>query len=142
MNLPIELNLTASSLSSLARNERYDTQPDRILMVDDDVNLCHLMKVILEREGFVLATEHTVASGLRRVVGDRFAIVLLDVVLPDGDGCVALSEFHVLSGSPVIMMTGTGDDATREACLGGGAVGYLTKPFSISKLLTMIRLFT
>jgi DNA-binding response OmpR family regulator len=111
-------------------------------MVDDDVSLCHLMQVILEKEGFALATEHTVASGLRRVVEDRFAIVLLDVVLPDGDGSVALSEFHVLSGLPVIMMTGTGDDAIREACLGGGAVGYLTKPFSISKLLTMIRLFT
>jgi DNA-binding response OmpR family regulator len=66
----------------------------------------------------------------------------LDVVLPDGDGRVALSEFHVLSGLPVIIITGTGDDATREACLGGGAVGYLTKPFSISNLLTMIRLFT
>jgi two-component system nitrogen regulation response regulator GlnG len=98
--------------------------------------------VILEKEGFALTTEHTVASGLRRVVEDRFAIVLSDVVLPDGDGSVALSEFHVLSGLPVIMMTGTGDDATREACLGGGAVGYLTKPFLISKLLTMIRLFT
>ena len=69
-------------------------------------------------------------------------IVLLDEVLPDGDGSVALSEFHVLSGLPVIIITGTGDDATREACLGSGAVGYLEKPFSISNLLTMIRLFT
>jgi DNA-binding response OmpR family regulator len=139
MNLPIALNRTGSKLSSFAG--RYGTQPGRILMVDDDVNLCHLMKVILEREGFALAIEHTLASGLRRVVEDRFAIVLLDVVLPDGDGSVALSEFHVCSGLPVIMMTGTGDAATREACLVGGAVGYLTKPFSISKLLTMIRLF-
>jgi two-component system response regulator MtrA len=111
-------------------------------MVDDDVSLCQVTQVILEKEGFALAIEHTVASGLRRVVEDRFAIVLLDVVLPDRDGSIALSEFHVVSGLPVIMMTGTGDDATREACLGGGAVGYLTKPFSISKLLTMIRLFT
>jgi DNA-binding response OmpR family regulator len=52
-----------------------------------------------------------VASGLRRVVEDRFAIVLLDVVLPDGDGSVAFSEFHVFSGLPVIMMTGNGDNA-------------------------------
>jgi DNA-binding response OmpR family regulator len=59
-----------------------------------------------------------------------------------GDGSVALSEFHVLSGLPVIIITGIGDDATREACLGGGAAGCLTKPFSISNLLTMIRLFT
>jgi DNA-binding response OmpR family regulator len=110
-------------------------------MVDDDVNLCHLMKVILEREGFALAIEHTLASGLRRVVEDRFAIVLLDVVLPDGDGSVALSDFHVRCGLPIIMMTGTGDAATREACLVGGAVGYLTKPFPIPKLLTLIRLF-
>jgi len=142
MDLPIALNQTGSRLSSLAGNQRCDAQPVRILMVDDDVNLCRAMQVILEKEGFALAIEHTVASGLRRVVEYRFAIVLLDVVLPDGDGSVALSEFHVLSGLPVIMMTGTGDDATREACLGGGAVGYLTKLFSIFKLLTMIRLFT
>jgi two-component system response regulator CpxR len=139
MNLPIALNRTDSRLSTLAG--RCGTQPDRILMVDDDVNLCHLMKVILEREGFALASEHTLASGLRRVVEDRFAIVLLDVVLPDGDGSVALSDFHIRSGLPVIMMTGTGDAATREACLVGGAVGYLTKPFPIPKLLTLIRLF-
>jgi DNA-binding response OmpR family regulator len=142
MNLSIALNQTDSRVSGATGNPRCDTQPVRILMVDDDVNLCHLTRVILAKEGFALAIEHTVASGLRRVVEDRFAIVLLVVVLPDGDGSVALSEFHILSGLPVIMITGTGDDATREACLGGGAVGYLTKPFSISNLLTMIRLFT
>jgi hypothetical protein len=53
-------------------------------MVDDDVSLCQVMKVIFEKEGFAVAIEHTVASSLRRVVEDRFAIVLLDVVLPDG----------------------------------------------------------
>jgi DNA-binding response OmpR family regulator len=142
MNVSIALNQKASRVSSLAGNQRCDAQPVRILMVDDDVSLCQVMQVTLEKEGFALAIEHTVASGLRRVVEDRFAIVLLDVVLPDRDGSIALSEFHVVSGLPVIMMTGTGDDATREACLGGGAVGYLTKPFSVSKLLTMIRLFT
>jgi DNA-binding response OmpR family regulator len=86
MNLPITLNRASSRLSSLAGNQRCDTQRVRILMVDDDVSLCHVMQVILEKEGFALATEHTMASGLRRVVEDRFAIVLLDVVLPDG-GC-------------------------------------------------------
>jgi DNA-binding response OmpR family regulator len=81
------------------------------------------MKVILDKEGFTLAIEHTLASGLRRVVEDRFAIVLLDLMLPDGDGSVAFPKFHVFSGLPIIMMTGTGDDATREACLVGGAIG-------------------
>jgi DNA-binding response OmpR family regulator len=142
MSLTTALNQTDSRLSDLDGTQRCDTQPVRILMVDDDVSLCHVMQVILEREGFALAIEHSVASGLRGVVEDRFAIVLLDVVLPDGDGSVALSEFHVLSGLPVIIITGTGDDATREACLGRGAVGYGTKPSSISNLLTLIRLFT
>jgi DNA-binding response OmpR family regulator len=61
--------------------------------------------------------------------------------LPDGDGSIALSEFLVLSRLPVIMMTGTGDNATREACLARGAAGYLTKPFLIRDLLTVIRLY-
>jgi DNA-binding response OmpR family regulator len=142
MNLPIALDQAGRRRSGPARNQQCGTQPVPILMVDDDVSLCQVMQAVLEKEGFTLAIENTVASGLQRVVEDRFAIVLLDVVLPDGDGRVALSEFHVLSGLPVIIITGTRDDATREACLGGGAVGYLTKPFSISNLLTMIRLFT
>src|ERR1700761_4565384 len=142
MNIPNALSRADNKLSSpaLYTTTRYAAR--RILIVDDDVSLCRVMRVVLERQGFALAVEHTIANGLRRVVEERFTIVLLDEVLPDGDGSVALSEFHVLSGLPVIIITGTGDDATREACLGSGAVGYLEKPFSISNLLTMIRLFT
>lgn len=142
MDIPTALGQADSKLSRPALCQQPDTQPVRILMVDDDVSLCRVMRAVLERQGFALAIEHTIANGLRRVVEERFTIVLLDVVLPDGDGGVALSEFHVLSGLPVIVITGTGDDATREACLGSGAVGYLPKPFSISNLLTMIRHFT
>ena len=141
MNIPSAFSQAASKLLIPAPYQQPHTQPVRILMVDDDVSLCRVMRAVLERQGFALAVEHTIANGLRRVVEERFTLVLLDVVLPDGDGCVALSEFHVLSGLPVIIITGTGGDATREACLGSGAVGYLTKPFSISNLLTMIRHF-
>jgi two-component system, OmpR family, KDP operon response regulator KdpE len=141
MNIPSAFSQAASKLLIPAPYQQPHTQPVRILMVDDDVSLCRVMRAVLERQGFALAVEHTIANGLRRVVEERFTLVLLDVVLPDGDGCVALSEFHVLSGLPVIIITGTGGDATREACLGSGAVGYLAKPFSIANLLTMIRHF-
>jgi CheY-like chemotaxis protein len=139
MNLPTALNRTDGRQSRPRLNIRWGTQPIPILMVDDDVSLCRVMHAVLEREGFELATEHTVASGLRRVVEDRFAIILLDVILPDGNGSIALSEFRALSRLPVIMMTGTGDNGIREACLAGGAAGYLTKPFLIRDLLTVIR---
>ena len=75
-----------------------------------------------------------------RVAKDRFEIVLLDIVLPDGDGYSALSEFRELPGSPVIMMTVTGDNTIREACLQRGAAGYRSKPFPVPHLLTLIHL--
>jgi DNA-binding response OmpR family regulator len=140
MNLSAAFNRTDSSSSDSTENQVCDPRPISILVVDDNVIFCRSLEAILEREGFAASVEHTLASGLMRAAKDRFEIVLLDIVLPDGDGSIALSEFRDLSGSPVIMMTGTGDDATREACLLGGAAGYLSKPFPIPHLLTLLRL--
>jgi two-component system NtrC family response regulator len=139
MNSSAAFNRTDSSASGFSENQVRDPRPNSILIVDDNVMLCRSLQLILEREGFAVSLEHTLASGLMRVAKDRFEIVLLDIVLPDGDGSIALSEFRDISGSPVIMMTGTGDDATREACMQGGAAGYLSKPFPIPHLLTMLR---
>ena len=76
MNLPIALNQAGRRRSGPAGNQQCGTQPVPILMVDDDVRLCQVMQAVLEKEGFTLAIENTVASGLRRVVEDRFAILL------------------------------------------------------------------
>jgi twitching motility two-component system response regulator PilG len=140
--VPIALNQTGSRLSSLAGKQRCNAQPVRILMVDDDVSLCRAMQVILEKEGFALAIEHTVGQWLAACRGGSICDCSV--------GCSAARwgrerRFVRVSCSfrlPVVMMTGTGDNATREACLRRGGVGYLTKLFSICKLLTMIRLFT
>ena len=140
MNSSAESNRKEGSSLGLTENHVRDPSPPSILIVDDNVILCRTLQAILECEGFATIVEHTLASGLMRVAEARFEIVLLDIVLPDGDGSSALSEFRELSGSPVIMMTGTGDNTIREACLQSGAAGYLSKPFPIPDLLAVIRL--
>jgi DNA-binding response OmpR family regulator len=140
MNSSAAFNRTDSFSSDFTQNQLRDPRPISILIVDDNVTLCRSLQAILERDGFAASVEHTLAGGLMRVAKDRFEIVLLDIVLPDGDGSSALSEFRNLSGSPVIIMTGTGDNTIREACLKGGAAAYLSKPFPIPHLLTVIRL--
>jgi DNA-binding response OmpR family regulator len=111
---------------------RRDLQPIPVLMVNDDRGLCRSVQDLLRTQGYAVITEHTLAHGRLRLVRDRFCAALLDIVLPDGDGRVALSEFRVLSGLPILMMTGTGDDETRALCLAAGAAGYLTKSFIVS----------
>jgi DNA-binding response OmpR family regulator len=108
-------------------------------MVDDDRKLCRVLQAALRFEGFDLTVAHTIAHGMRTAVEEPFALILLGIVLPDGDRRVVLSEFKVVSGTPIIMMTGTGDRATRDACLEAGATGYLCKPFQLPKLVAMMR---
>jgi DNA-binding response OmpR family regulator len=114
-------------------------EPARVLMVDDDRKLCRVLQAALRLEGFDLTVAHTIAHGMRTAVEEPFALILLGIVLPDGDRRVVLSEFKVVSGTPIIMMTGTGDRATRDACLEAGATGYLCKPFQLPKLVAMMR---
>jgi hypothetical protein len=142
MNLPTALNQTGSRLSSLAGNRRCDAQPVRILMVDDDVSLCRAMQVIL--------AEGRIPADYRTYGGQRLAVCRGGSICDCSVGCSPARwrrQRCFFRVSCFFRLAGHHDDRkrrqrTREACLGGGAVGYLTKPLSISKLLTMIRLFT
>jgi two-component system, OmpR family, response regulator len=139
-------NVTSSPETTRTIADRGSTatsvrQPTHVLMVDDDRELCRVLQAALRLEGFELTVAYTIAHGLRAAVEEPFAVILLDIQLPDGDGRVVLPELRVVSGTPIIMMTGTGDEATRDACLQAGASGYLSKPFEFPELVAMIRRF-
>jgi DNA-binding response OmpR family regulator len=110
-----------------------------ILMVDDDEELCGLVKELLAREGFEMAAEHDGASGLRAALGGRFALVILDVMLPVLDGFSVLRQVRRHSNVPVIMLTARAAEEDRVSGLGEGADDYLVKPFAAAELLARIR---
>ena len=113
-----------------------------ILMIDDDVKLCRLVKDYLAPFGFSLTTVYTGTEGLEKVKNDIFDAVILDVMLPGIDGFAVLKQIRQISNVPVLMLTALGDEADRIVGLEIGADDYLPKTFSNREMLARLRAVT
>jgi two-component system response regulator CpxR len=111
----------------------------RILLIDDDAELCGLLVEFLSREGFSLECQHDGTHGLDRALQGGFDLVILDVMLPGLDGFEVLCRLRPESRIPVLMLTARGEDMDRIAGLEMGADDYLPKPFNPRELLARIR---
>ena len=111
----------------------------RILLIDDDAELCSLLVEFLTREGFSVECEHEGKRGLERSLHGGFNLIVLDVMLPGLDGFEILRRLRAESRLPVLMLTARGDDMDRIAGLEMGADDYLGKPFNPRELVARIR---
>ena len=114
-------------------------KPIAILMVDDDVQLCASLARLLGMDGFEVTAVHDAESGIREGTKEKFELVILDVMLPGGDGRKVLRRIRMNSRVPVIMLTARGDETDRIAGLEAGADDYLPKPFNPRELVARIR---
>jgi two-component system, OmpR family, response regulator CpxR len=105
-----------------------------VLLVDDDIELCSSLKRLLAIDGFTVTAVHNAESGIQQALRNEYGLVILDVMLPGGDGRKLLRRIRVTSQVPVIMLTARGDEADRIAGLEGGADDYLQKPFNPREL--------
>lgn len=110
-----------------------------ILVVDDDVELCELLKEFLEPEGFTIDQAHTGRDGLEKVFTGEYTLVVLDVMLPGMNGFDLLRELRRRLDIPVLMLTAKGEEVDRIVGLEMGADDYLPKPFNPRELLARIR---
>jgi DNA-binding response OmpR family regulator len=116
------------------------TEPvSRLLLIEDDVRLCRLVKEYLEGMGYAVAMEHTGPAGLARALKESFHAIILDVMLPGLDGFEVLRRIRAHSTTPVLMLTGRGEEADRIVGLELGADDYLPKTFSTRELLARLR---
>ncbi|HVX66995.1 MAG TPA: response regulator transcription factor [Bryobacteraceae bacterium] len=111
----------------------------RLLLIDDDVELCALVQEFLKREGFTLELEHDGRRGLERALAGEWDLVILDVMLPSMDGFEILRQIRARSRVPVLMLTARGEDVDRIVGLELGADDYLGKPFNPRELAARIR---
>jgi DNA-binding response OmpR family regulator len=111
----------------------------RILLIEDEASISEPLAEALEREGFAVKTAATAARGreLHRAYAPH--LVLLDVMLPDGDGKDVLRDIRATSRTPVIMVTARGEELERVLGLELGADDYMTKPFSAAELAARAR---
>jgi DNA-binding response OmpR family regulator len=111
----------------------------RLLLIEDDVRLCRLIKDYLQNMGYAVLMEHTGTGGLDLALRERFDAILLDVMLPGMDGFEVLRRLRIHSHVPVLMLTGRGEEADRIVGLEMGADDYLPKTFSTRELLARLR---
>src|SRR5688572_23336132 len=111
----------------------------RILVIDDDVELCELLGELLGQDGYAVESAQDGASGLRLLQGKAFALVVLDVMLPGMNGFDVLARLRQSSTVPVLMLTARGEDVDRIVGLEMGADDYLPKPFNPRELVARVR---
>jgi two-component system response regulator CpxR len=112
---------------------------ERVLVVDDDVELCELVKEFLEPEGLQVEAVHNGNRGLERALSGEHALVVLDVMLPGMNGLDVLRKLRASSTVPVLLLTARGQDVDRIVGLELGADDYLPKPFNPRELVARIR---
>jgi DNA-binding response OmpR family regulator len=112
---------------------------DRILIVDDDIELCGLVGEYLAPEGFRVEAVHDGETGLQRALNGNYLLVVLDVMLPGMSGFDVLRRIRATSRIPVLLLTARGEDVDRIVGLEIGADDYLPKPFNPRELVARIR---
>lgn len=111
----------------------------RILVIDDDSELCSLLEEYLTREGFGVDCENDGRRGLERSLKAEHDLIVLDVMLPGMDGFEILRRLRQESSVPVIMLTARSEDVDRIIGLELGADDYMPKPFNPRELSARIR---
>jgi len=111
----------------------------RILLIDDDEELCELISEYLTVEGFTVEAVHDGEAGLQKATAGEHDLIILDVMLPKKNGFDVLRELRHETQIPVLMLTARGDDMERIVGLEIGADDYLAKPFNPRELVARLR---
>jgi two-component system response regulator CpxR len=116
--------------------------PRRILLADDDEGNREVLAYYLRRQGFAVTTAASGAEALRALDDDRFALLLLDVVMPGIDGLDTLRQVRARFSPttlPVVLFTGLDAPEALDTARALGANGWLSKPYQLADILGVVR---
>jgi DNA-binding response OmpR family regulator len=113
--------------------------PKKILVIDDEADMLHLLERILTEEGYQVRLANDGIYGLSLVTDDKPDLILLDIMMPGPDGITVLKKIREQTSVPVIMITGKRDTDTIKESIDFGADDYVRKPFRPSELLARIK---
>jgi two-component system response regulator RegX3 len=134
------LGLDASTAAKMAVMSAEARDAGRsVLLIEDEASIAEPLTAGLEREGFEPVIATTAKEGLAQFAAHDFDIVLLDVMLPDGDGRDVLREMRRTSRVPVVFLTSRGEAIDKVVGLEIGADDYVTKPFLLAELVARMR---
>ncbi len=112
---------------------------ERILIVDDEINICELLRLYIEKEGYETATANDGESAIAMFSQGEFDLVLLDVMMPRVDGWEACRRIRAMSNVPIIMLTAKGETFDKVLGLELGADDYVVKPFDTKEVVARIK---
>jgi len=114
-------------------------EKDKILIVDDEINICHFLSTVLTANGYDTITAQTGAEACSLIASESPDLVLLDLGLPDMDGTKVIETVRSDSELPIIVISARMDESDKVQALDIGADDYITKPFGSSEFLARVR---
>jgi len=111
----------------------------KILVVDDDKNICELLRLYLEKEGYSVALSNEGEEALAKFNAINPDLVLLDIMLPTLDGWQVCREIRKTSNVPIIMLTAKGETFDKVQGLELGADDYVVKPFDTKEVIARVK---
>ena len=111
----------------------------KVLVVDDDTNICELLRLYLEKEGFSVIIVNDGEAAVEAFKNENPDIALLDIMLPKLDGWQVCREVRKFSDKPIIMLTAKGETFDKVLGLELGADDYVTKPFDTKEIVARIK---
>ncbi len=114
-------------------------QKEKILVVDDDRNICDLLRMYLEKEGYAVAMAYNGRDAVNMFNSENPDMVLLDIMLPQLDGWQVCREIRKVSEKPIIMITAKDEVFDKVLGLELGADDYITKPFDTKEVVARIK---
>lgn len=115
------------------------TYTDTILIIDDEVQIRHLLEITLSANGYLITEASTGKDGLASAATRHPSLIILDLGLPDSDGLVILKKLREWYQKPIIILSVRNTESDIIKALDSGANDYLTKPFRTGELLARIR---
>ena len=112
---------------------------NKILVVDDDLNICELLKLYLENDGYVVYTANDGKEAVDVFKNKTPDLVLLDIMLPKMDGWQVCREIRKTSSAPIIMLTAKGETFDKVLGLELGADDYVVKPFDTKEVMARVK---
>ena len=111
----------------------------RIMIVDDDANICELVRLYLEKEGFETVLCLDGERALEEYKNRKCDLTILDIMMPKVDGITVCREIRKISDTPIIMLTAKGETFDKVLCLELGADDYIVKPFEGKELVARVK---
>ncbi len=111
----------------------------KMLIVDDEVNICELISLYAKKEGYEVITANDGEEAVLKFNAENPSIVILDIMLPKKDGIEVCREIRMKSKTPIIMLTAKGETFDKVLGLEMGADDYMVKPFEMKELMARVK---